>query len=91
LVGSTSSAILTRCRVTLGAGIAILPGEACRADAGVTQFSVDAHASIVARRDFAEIDFELAMSAHVARLAMATVVVDELHAVEGSSSRARIG
>lgn len=56
----------------------------------MTQFTIDAYASIVARRCFAKIDFQLAVSSHVARLAMATVIIDQLDAVEGSCSRARV-
>lgn len=54
------------------------------------RFTIHAHATVVARRVFAEVDLEFAVASHEARLAVASVVVYELDAIESSSRRARI-
>ena len=91
LVRPARSTVLTRRRIAFRTGIAILPGESSWADATVSQFAIGAHAAIVAGRALAKVDFQFAVTAHVARLAVASVVVDQLDAVQSSSSRARIG
>jgi hypothetical protein len=53
-------------------------------------FTIHAHATVVARRVFAEIDLEFAVASHETRLAVASIVVYKLDTIECSSRRARI-
>lgn len=54
------------------------------------RFTIHAHATVVARRVFAEVNLEFAVASHEARLTVTSVVVHELDAIKSSSRRARI-
>lgn len=62
-----------------------------RADAGVSGLFSGTDSTILAGRAVAEVYLNLAVPAHVARLAVAVVVVHQLHAVLGTGSSARVG
>ena len=90
MIRTARTSVLTGRRIAFGIGIAVLAGKAVRTDARVAQFTVDAHAAIVAWRRFAKVDLQFAVTSHETRFAVAAVVVDQLDAVERSSRRTRI-
>lgn len=61
-----------------------------RTEAGVAGLFGGTHAAVLARRTVAEINFYLAVTAHVAGFAIAVIVVDELYTILSSRGGARI-
>lgn len=74
----------------MAAKLAIFPVEAFSARTLMTVQLDRAEATVQARRIRAEVHFNLAVSAHESRLAVAVEVVDHLHAVKCSGIRAGI-
>lgn len=69
---------------------AIFAGVALWTKTLVSTLNDRANPTVLARSALAEIDFQFANAAHIAWLAVAMVVVDELHAVLCSMGRAGV-
>jgi len=79
---ATSTTVQTWLSVAIGSGkfaihTVITIGTCTR----MTVLLSRAHTAILTRRAVAKVDFDFAMTAHIARLAVAVIIVDQLHAV----------
>ena len=89
---SAGTAVQARLPVAVRTGkLAVVPVIVARAEARVSSLLRGANAAVLTRRAVAEVHLHLAVASHVAGLAVAVIVVDQLHAVLGSRRRARIG
>lgn len=89
---ATRASVQTRLGVTVRSReLTVVSVVVARADAGVSGLFSGTDTSILTGRAVAEVDLNLAVPAHVAGLAVAVVVVHQLHAVLGTGSSARVG
>jgi len=87
----TCTAILTRFGVTVGTSeFAIGTVIVTRTDANVSVVFCRAKAAILTWRAIAEIHLDLTVTAHIARFAVAVIVIDQLYAVLSTGRGARI-
>lgn len=89
---SASTAIQARFSVAIRTcEFAVVPVIIVRAKARVSGLFRGTNTPILTRRAVAEVHFYLAVPSHVSRLAIAMVIVDQLHAILSSWRGARIG
>lgn len=88
---ATRAAILTWLGIAVGASkLAIGTMIIARTDARVSVLFSRAYAAVLARRAVAKIHFDLTVTTHVTRLAVAMIVVDQLYTILRARRGARI-
>lgn len=88
---TTRAAVLTRFGAAIGTGeFAIGTMIITRTDANVSVVLGRAKTTVLTRRAITEIYFDLAVTAHISRFAVAVIVVDQLYAVLSTGRGTRI-